>query len=73
MTERPESEDRKPEFDRAVHEYYQSIESGKRVEQQAFIDAHPGFKEELRSFFADLNGLIDAFGTLNSAGTDGVD
>jgi WD40 repeat protein/tRNA A-37 threonylcarbamoyl transferase component Bud32 len=49
-------------FDRVVHEYYQAIEHGNRVEPQAFIDQHPEFKEDLQSFFADLKNLGESSG-----------
>lgn len=44
-------------FDRIVHEYYQAVEKGERVDSKVFIDQYPEFKDELKSFFADLKNL----------------
>ena len=46
-------------FDRIVHEYYQAVEKGQRVDAKVFIDQHPEFKDDLESFFADLENLGD--------------
>lgn len=46
-------------FDRIVQEYYQAVENGQRVDAKVFIDQHPEFKDELESFFADLDNLGD--------------
>ncbi|WP_182864750.1 WD40 repeat domain-containing serine/threonine protein kinase [Stieleria mannarensis] len=44
-------------FDRIVHEYYQAVENGQRVDAKVFIDQHLEFKDELQSFFADLENV----------------
>lgn len=55
-------DDRETEFDRVVHEYYQAIERGENVDQQAFIKDHIEFADELHSFFSDLDQFGNAVG-----------
>ncbi|MCS7469598.1 serine/threonine-protein kinase [Stieleria sp. ICT_E10.1] len=56
-------------FDRIVHEYYQAVENGQRVDAKVFIDQHPEFKDDLESFFADLEILGDYANKRTMSGT----
>ncbi|MCA9105574.1 MAG: protein kinase [Planctomycetales bacterium] len=55
MTEAEDGND--PEFDRIVHEYYESVERGDDVRPQDFLRRHPEYADELQSFFAGLQFL----------------
>ena len=52
------SKRREEEFDRIVHGFYESVENGVTPDEADLIARHPGFADELRSFFADVNNLL---------------
>lgn len=65
--------DREEAFDRIVHEYYQAKERGEVVDPESFIHRHPAFRDELVSFFADLNTLGRVSGSADLPDTLGGD
>lgn len=61
MSGQPFDDERQERFDRIVHDYYRSAESGEQIDRTEFLEKHPEFRAELISFFADLKHLGQSF------------